>query len=93
MGGDFQQYRANVACGRSDCAYTNNLGKFCDIYFFFKYNLFCFLYAYTLFLLLCLIYLLLSIPFLLYQKKGERIIKINCTTKYKNANIISVSKS
>lgn len=27
MGGDFQQYRANVACGRSDCAYTANLGK------------------------------------------------------------------
>lgn len=28
MGGDFQQYRANVACGRADCAYTANLGKF-----------------------------------------------------------------
>ncbi|XP_044261670.1 zinc finger protein castor homolog 1-like isoform X3 [Tribolium madens] len=27
MGGDFQQYRANVACGRGDCAYTNNLGS------------------------------------------------------------------
>lgn len=27
MGGDFQQYRANVACGRTDCAYTTNLGK------------------------------------------------------------------
>lgn len=27
MGGDFQQYRANVACGRADCAYTNNLGN------------------------------------------------------------------
>lgn len=27
MGGDFQQYRANVACGRPDCAYTANLGK------------------------------------------------------------------
>lgn len=27
MGGDFQQYRANVACGRSDCAYTTNLGE------------------------------------------------------------------
>nr|XP_022907167.1 zinc finger protein castor homolog 1-like isoform X1 [Onthophagus taurus] len=27
MGGDFQQYRANVACGRPDCAYTNNLGS------------------------------------------------------------------
>nr|CAH7728455.1 unnamed protein product [Callosobruchus chinensis] len=27
MGGDFQQYRANVACGRSDCAYTANLGS------------------------------------------------------------------
>jgi hypothetical protein len=27
MGGDFQQYRANVACGRPDCAYTTNLGK------------------------------------------------------------------
>lgn len=26
MGGDFQQYRANVACGRNDCAYTTNLG-------------------------------------------------------------------
>lgn len=28
MGGDFQQYRANVACGRQDCAYTSTLGKF-----------------------------------------------------------------
>ncbi|CAH1155485.1 unnamed protein product [Phaedon cochleariae] len=27
MGGDFQQYRANVACGRGDCAYTANLGS------------------------------------------------------------------
>lgn len=27
MGGDFQQYRANVACGRTDCAYTTNLGR------------------------------------------------------------------
>ncbi|XP_068902508.1 zinc finger protein castor homolog 1-like isoform X3 [Tenebrio molitor] len=27
MGGDFQQYRANVACGRPDCAYTTNLGS------------------------------------------------------------------
>lgn len=27
MGGDFQQYRANVACGRGDCAYTANLGE------------------------------------------------------------------
>ncbi|XP_049824375.1 zinc finger protein castor homolog 1-like isoform X2 [Aethina tumida] len=27
MGGDFQQYRANVACGRPDCAYTANLGN------------------------------------------------------------------
>ncbi|XP_063923888.1 zinc finger protein castor homolog 1-like isoform X2 [Zophobas morio] len=27
MGGDFQQYRANVACGRMDCAYTTNLGS------------------------------------------------------------------
>lgn len=27
MGGDFQQYRANVACGRPDCAYTTNLGE------------------------------------------------------------------
>lgn len=27
MGGDFQQYRANVSCGRPDCAYTANLGK------------------------------------------------------------------
>ncbi|KAJ8967825.1 hypothetical protein NQ317_011280 [Molorchus minor] len=27
MGGDFQQYRANVACGRMDCAYTANLGS------------------------------------------------------------------
>ncbi|XP_023012579.1 zinc finger protein castor homolog 1 isoform X1 [Leptinotarsa decemlineata] len=27
MGGDFQQYRANVACGRADCAYTANLGS------------------------------------------------------------------
>ncbi|XP_076256377.1 zinc finger protein castor homolog 1-like isoform X3 [Rhynchophorus ferrugineus] len=27
MGGDFQQYRANVACGRQDCAYTANLGS------------------------------------------------------------------
>ncbi|XP_057665199.1 zinc finger protein castor homolog 1 isoform X1 [Diorhabda carinulata] len=26
MGGDFQQYRANVPCGRVDCAYTANLG-------------------------------------------------------------------
>ncbi|KAJ8921199.1 hypothetical protein NQ315_013671 [Exocentrus adspersus] len=26
-GGDFQQYRANVACGRADCAYTANLGS------------------------------------------------------------------
>lgn len=31
MGGDFQQYRANVACGRSDCAYTTNLGEFSHI--------------------------------------------------------------
>lgn len=28
MGGDFQQYRANVACGRPECAYTSNLGRF-----------------------------------------------------------------
>ncbi|CAG9862492.1 unnamed protein product [Phyllotreta striolata] len=27
MGGDFQQYRANVACGRMDCTYTANLGS------------------------------------------------------------------
>ncbi|XP_031358714.1 zinc finger protein castor homolog 1-like isoform X2 [Photinus pyralis] len=27
MGGDFQQYRANVACGRPECAYTSNLGN------------------------------------------------------------------
>ncbi|XP_025834272.1 zinc finger protein castor homolog 1-like isoform X1 [Agrilus planipennis] len=27
MGGDFQQYRANVACGRPECAYTTNLGS------------------------------------------------------------------
>merc|ERR1712071_746737 len=26
MGGDFQQYRANVACGRSGCVYTASLG-------------------------------------------------------------------
>lgn len=37
MGGDFQQYRANVACGRIDCAYTANLGKLlhiCSFLFF-----------------------------------------------------------
>lgn len=28
MGGDFQQYRANVSCGRPDCVYTATLGKF-----------------------------------------------------------------
>lgn len=27
MGGDFQQYRANVPCGRSQCAYTSSLGS------------------------------------------------------------------
>ncbi|XP_033230377.1 uncharacterized protein LOC117181619 isoform X2 [Belonocnema kinseyi] len=27
MGGDFQQYRANVPCGRSQCAYTTSLGS------------------------------------------------------------------
>lgn len=27
MGGDFQQYRANVSCGRPDCSYTPTLGK------------------------------------------------------------------
>ena len=27
MGGDFQQYRANVACGRSSCLYTASLGQ------------------------------------------------------------------
>lgn len=26
MGGDFQQYRANVNCGRSECIYANTLG-------------------------------------------------------------------
>ncbi|XP_071043666.1 zinc finger protein castor homolog 1 isoform X3 [Parasteatoda tepidariorum] len=26
MGGDFQQYRANVNCGRSECMYANTLG-------------------------------------------------------------------
>lgn len=28
MGGDFQQYRANVACGRPGCLYTASLGRF-----------------------------------------------------------------
>ena len=28
MGGDFQQYRANVACGRAGCLYTASLGIF-----------------------------------------------------------------
>uniref|UniRef100_A0A146LMX2 Transcription factor castor n=1 Tax=Lygus hesperus TaxID=30085 RepID=A0A146LMX2_LYGHE len=27
MGGDFQQYRANVSCGRPDCSYTSTLGS------------------------------------------------------------------
>ncbi|KAG8222076.1 hypothetical protein J437_LFUL000520, partial [Ladona fulva] len=27
MGGDFQQFRANVPCGRPDCAYTSTLGS------------------------------------------------------------------
>ncbi|KAL1122329.1 hypothetical protein AAG570_003734, partial [Ranatra chinensis] len=27
MGGDFQQYRANVSCGRMDCSYTSTLGS------------------------------------------------------------------
>ncbi|XP_045465819.1 zinc finger protein castor homolog 1-like isoform X1 [Harmonia axyridis] len=27
MGGDFQQYRANVACGRPECSYTSSLGS------------------------------------------------------------------
>lgn len=27
MGGDFQQYRANVFCGRSDCAHASNFGE------------------------------------------------------------------
>ncbi|XP_014244600.1 zinc finger protein castor homolog 1-like isoform X2 [Cimex lectularius] len=27
MGGDFQQYRVNVACGRQDCSYKSNLGS------------------------------------------------------------------
>ncbi|XP_076293620.1 zinc finger protein castor homolog 1 isoform X2 [Lasioglossum baleicum] len=27
MGGDFQQYRANVPCGREQCAYTSSLGS------------------------------------------------------------------
>ncbi|XP_011346797.1 zinc finger protein castor homolog 1 isoform X2 [Ooceraea biroi] len=27
MGGDFQQYRANVPCGRAQCAYTTSLGS------------------------------------------------------------------
>ncbi|KAL3270461.1 hypothetical protein HHI36_021008 [Cryptolaemus montrouzieri] len=26
MGGDFQQYRANVSCGRAECTYTSSLG-------------------------------------------------------------------
>lgn len=28
MGGDFQQYRANVGCGRAGCLYTASLGTF-----------------------------------------------------------------
>ncbi|XP_024217955.2 zinc finger protein castor homolog 1 [Halyomorpha halys] len=27
MGGDFQQYRANVSCGRPDCSYTPTIGS------------------------------------------------------------------
>ena len=27
MGGDFQQFRSNVACGRPECVYTTTLGK------------------------------------------------------------------
>lgn len=27
MGGDFQQFRANVPCGRQECVYTSTLGK------------------------------------------------------------------
>nr|XP_018895795.1 PREDICTED: uncharacterized protein LOC109029673 [Bemisia tabaci]XP_018895796.1 PREDICTED: uncharacterized protein LOC109029673 [Bemisia tabaci] len=27
MGGDFQQYRASVSCGRPDCTHTSNLGS------------------------------------------------------------------
>lgn len=28
MGGDFQQYRANVSCGRADCAYTSAISEY-----------------------------------------------------------------
>ncbi|XP_073977616.1 zinc finger protein castor homolog 1-like isoform X3 [Rhodnius prolixus] len=27
MGGDFQQYRANVSCGRADCSYASTIGS------------------------------------------------------------------
>ena len=27
MGGDFQQYRSNVSCGRSDCVYSSVVSK------------------------------------------------------------------
>ena len=39
MGGDFQQYRANVGCGRPECIYTANLGKY-YLSFFLPKNLF-----------------------------------------------------
>lgn len=33
MGGDFQQYRANVSCGRADCSYASTIGKILNIYY------------------------------------------------------------
>ena len=39
MGGDFQQYRANVGCGRSGCLYTASLGIYWSFITFLKYKM------------------------------------------------------
>ena len=39
MGGDFQQYRANVGCGRSGCLYTASLGIYWSFITFLKYKI------------------------------------------------------
>lgn len=37
MGGDFQQYRANVFCGRQDCVHASNFGKYFKLIKFIFY--------------------------------------------------------
>jgi len=31
MGGDFKQYRANISCGRPNCSYVPNVGKYSSV--------------------------------------------------------------